>query len=115
MPSPRRTARAARRAAAASEIRTSHHLQARCSPETASALAQLAAELGVSESEIIRDAVEARLFGSPPGATMQGPDQGYRIAKSTAGVIAKKMLHRAYEAMPQTFEEFQQLIDEEGV
>lgn len=113
MPSPNRAARAARRSSA---IRTKadrpHHAQARISDEAARLLAQLAAELGVSESEVVRDALYARLFGSPPGSTMQGPDEGYRIAKSTAGVIARRALAAAMAELPDDWETFARQMEE---
>lgn len=84
----------------------SHHLQARVGEDIRVAIAQFAAERGVSESEIVRDAVVAYLFGTTPGQTMAGPDPGYRIAKSTASVLARQMLHRAWASMPETFEEW---------
>lgn len=88
-----------------------HHIQARCSAEVRSAIMQLAEERGVKPSEVVRDLVESALFGQPPGSTMSHPDQGYRIAKSTARVIASKALQDAISAMPDSFEEFKALME----
>lgn len=116
MPSPTRTARGQRRSSA---VRTtpepSHHAQARISVDARNAIAQLAQERGVTESEIIRDAIDVYVFGAVPGASFTGPDNGYRVAKSMASVIARAMLLRAYQSMPETFEDFKRLIEEEGV
>lgn len=106
--------RAARRSAVRSPITPTHHVQARVSTETLHALAQLCVERGVKQSEIVRDAIEAYLFQAKPGSTMQGPDNGYRIAKSTGNVIARQMLHAAFEALPQTWEEWKRMIEEQG-
>lgn len=92
-----------------------HHAQARISEDVRAALEQIAAERGVTTSEIVRDAIEAYLFGSTAGATIAGPDNGYRVAKSTASVIARKMLFVAYKALPQTWAEFKAWCEQEGV
>lgn len=100
------------RHATAASLKTRHHAQARISEEARIALATLADERGVSESEIVRDILEAALFGAAPGATITGPDQGYRIAKSTANVIARKMLHAAMTAIPDEWMQFKKLLAE---
>lgn len=91
-----------------------HHAQARISEDARAALEQIAVERGVSSSEIVRDAIEAYLFGSQPGATISGPNNGYRVAKSTASVIARKLLFEAYKAMPDTWEEFKSMMESDG-
>ena len=105
----------ARRAAIAKTQPTQHHVQARVSEDVRIALAKISAERGVTQSEIVRDLIEAGLFGSEFGATLSGPDQGYRIAKSTAGVIARKALHAAFEALPDEWASFKKMIDREGI
>jgi hypothetical protein len=93
-------------------VKPAHHAQARISEDTRYALAKLAQERNMPESEIVRDALEVYLFGAQQGASFTGPDHGYRIAKSSAGVIARQALHKALAELPDSFEEWRAQADQ---
>lgn len=95
--------------------RPSQHAQTRISDEAAVILAEIAANQGISQSELVRDILYSFLFTLKPGQTLKGPDQGYRLAKASASVIARRMLYEAYQSLPTTWRDFQSMMAAEPV
>ncbi len=94
------------------KVKMSHHAQARISEDLRYAIAKLASDNQVTEAEIVRDALEHYILQAQQGASFQGPDNGYRIAKSSAAEIARQAILGAFRSLPDTYDEWRAQADQ---
>lgn len=80
---------------------------ARMPPHVLDMLDTDAAQQGLTRTEVINAIIEGYYFGGTP---LQGADEGYKVARRLAPVLAQKMLQKAFEEMPDDLDAAQALL-----